>query len=137
MAHPTPQELDTLAAAAAASATAAATEEASAVDYGDQTVLAYGATGEKVARLVNLLASAGHATNHVIKGGPPVLDLSVLADVEAFQIEAGLHPGEGELATAEIPAGVEGQLVEALTWQALYEKAAALAAPGQEAPAGG
>jgi hypothetical protein len=127
MAHNlTPQEIDAL----AAEHTAAIETPAAPPTY---TTLAYGATGDCVTRLVDLLAVLGHANNTVIKGGPPVLDDSVLADVRAAQ--ASLNVTEPELLeSAAITVGVKGELIGDATWHALYT--AAGIALDQEAAAG-
>lgn len=119
----TTQQIDELAAAKAAEI-----EQESPVDYGDETTLAYGATGECVTRLVNLLASLGYDTNKVVKGGAPILDDSVLVDVAKAQAELGVS--EPELATPDlIPVGVKGTIVGAPTWSALYAAAEAKLSP--------
>jgi peptidoglycan hydrolase-like protein with peptidoglycan-binding domain len=119
----TTQQIDQLAAEQAAQV-----EQESPVDYGDETTLAFGATGECVQRLVNLLASLGYTTNKVIKGGSPVLDETVLADVSKAQNVLGVS--EPELTTPDlIPVGVKGTIVGAPTWAALYSAAEAKLSP--------
>jgi hypothetical protein len=124
MAHQlTPEEIDAQAAAIAAGEEPAK-EEHIAPALPNETTLAYGANGECVAKLVNLLAVLGYNTNDVIKGGPPKLDESVLVDVRAAQ--QALDVAEPELTEpAAIPVGVKGELVGVATWTALYEAAAA------------
>lgn len=125
MAHTqlTPEEVDAQAAAIAAGEEPAKGENlASALPA--ETTLAYGAEGECVTKLVNLLAVLGHNSNAVIKGGVPLLDESVLVDVRAAQEALDVLEPEVTL-PAEIPVGVKGELVGAATWSALYEAAAA------------
>jgi len=129
MAHqPTQAQIDQAAAAAAAQVREETPEAPQ-----PQTTLAYGAQGECVTKLVDLLALLGYDTNDVVKGAPPVLDEAVLADVRAAQ--AALAVSEPELTTAaEIPVGVKGELVGEATWAALY-KAAAAKLEAEQAPA--
>jgi peptidoglycan hydrolase-like protein with peptidoglycan-binding domain len=88
------------------------------------TTLAYGASGECVTKLVDLLALLGYDTNDVIKGTATTLDESVLVDVRAAQ--AALNVTEPELTeAAQIPVGVKGELVGEATWNALYAAAEA------------
>lgn len=130
MAHQlTNDQVDALAAEHAANVTAAT--PAAPATY---TTLAYGAEGEEVTKLVDLLAVLGYDTNTVIKGGPATLDETVLADVKAAQ--ASLQVTEPQLAVPmpDIPIGVKGQLVGQATWNALYAAAAAkLETPEQQA----
>lgn len=124
MAHSlTPQEIDEAAATAAGEA-AAGHVDAAAQPQEQEATLAYGAEGECVTKLVNLLALLGHAMNDVVKGGHPILDQTVLTDVLHAQEE--LQVVEPDLILpAEIPVGVKGALVGKATWGALYEAAAA------------
>lgn len=136
MAHVTREEIDSRAAEEAATITAqdkAAQAEADATQA--ETTLAYGAQGECVSKLVDLLAMLGFATNNVIKGGPPILDETVLVDVRAAQ--AALEVKEPELTLdTDIPVGVEGELIGDSTWNALYAAAEQKIA-AQEPPAAG
>jgi hypothetical protein len=81
-------------------------------------LLAYGARGEAVARLVDLLAYLGHESNSVIKGGPAILDETVIADVRAAQDALSVDEPESS-------NGVEGELIGEPTWTALYAAAEA------------
>lgn len=124
--HPSRTELDQLAAEQAAS-----TPEPAAVNVPIETALAYGATGEGVTRLVNLLKLLGYDRSTVAQGAPPVLDEAVLADVRAAQANLGVsEPGVHQ--AADLPAGITGTIVGTATWDALYAAAAAKAA--QETP---
>lgn len=134
MAHQlTRNEVDALAASAAAPIIAEAEATAAAVPPAE-TTLAYGASGECVTKLVDLLAVLGYATNNVIKGAAPELDASVLADVQAAQTALGASEPEVTL-PADIPVGVKGTLVGQATWNALYTAAEAKLAPPALAPA--
>lgn len=141
MAHQmTREEIDTLAATEAQSITAeaeAAAATAAAQAQASETTLAYGATGSCVQQLVDLLAVLGHASNSVIKGGPPILDESVLADVRAAQTELAVTEPEVTV-PADIPIGVKGELVGNTTWNALYAAAGTkLVLVSSSAPASG
>jgi hypothetical protein len=115
MAHLTADEVDALASKAASAEEPAKTE--SLLPGPARPTLAYGAEGANVTKLVDLLAVLGHATNDVIKGGAPKLDEGVLIDVRAAQSALGV---------VEPPLGdIEGELVGAATWGALYEAATA------------
>lgn len=116
MAHQlTPEQVDEAAAAIAAGEEPAKIENLASPAAGEPT-LAYGAEGDSVTKLVNLLAVIGHNTNNVIKGEHPRVDESVLVDVRAAQTQLGV---------SEPPiAGYEGELVGPATWTALYEAAA-------------
>lgn len=128
MAHQSNAEVD-----AAAAAEVATIEHAPAAEQ--YTTLAYGASGECVTQLVNLLAVLGYDSNDVVKGGPAVLDQSVLADVAATRTALGISQPE-VLTAAEIPVGVKGELVDQALWAALYDAAAAkLAPPASASPA--
>jgi len=124
MAHQlSPDEVDALAAEAAA-AEEPAKDESLTGPVPAETTLAYGAEGECVTKLVNLLAVLGFTSNAVIQGGAPRLDESVLANVRAAQQQ--LDVAEPEVTSPdEIPVGVKGELVGTATWAALYEAAAA------------
>lgn len=108
MAHKTEQEIDDQAAALAASREAPG-EQAAVLD---RPTLAFGAEGENVTKLVNLLEVLGFDTNSVIKGAPARLEESVLADVRAFRLAQAV----------EEPAvdGLEGEVIGPVTWAALY-----------------
>lgn len=122
MAHnPTNSEVDQLAANAASQVEQA--DHAEAVQY---TTLAYGASGEKVTQLVNLLAVLGHDTNTVIHGAEPVLDASVLADVSAARQQLGVPYTQP---VTDVGAGVLGALIDAPLWEALYAAASAKLEP--------
>jgi peptidoglycan hydrolase-like protein with peptidoglycan-binding domain len=124
MAHKlTPDEVDQLAAAAAAG-DVAPHEEDLASPLAAEPLLAYGAQGDKVTKLVNVLAVLGFNTNDVVKGGPPKLDESVLVDVRAAQAELGISEVD-VVPAADVAVAVEGELVGNATWSALYEAAAA------------
>jgi hypothetical protein len=124
MAHQlTQQEVDERAAAAAAAEEPVATEELAAPPT-PSTILAYGAEGECVAKLANLLAVLGYNQNNVIKSGSAKLDESVLVDVRAAQQQLGVSEPE-LLEPADIAVGVKGELIGEATWHALYEAAAA------------
>lgn len=125
MAHQlTQEEVDERAAAAAAAEEPVKTEQLAA-SPAPSTVLAYGAEGEDVAKLVNLLAVLGYNQNSVIKsGGTAKLDESVLVDVRAAQQQLGVEE-PASLEAADIPVGVAGELIGEATWHALYEAAAA------------
>jgi hypothetical protein len=118
MAHQlTPQEVDELA-ADAAKKIEPTPEEHLASPLAGEMVLAYGAEGENVTKLVNVLTVLGFSTNSVVKGGQPILDVSVLEDVKAAQLQLGvIEPA--------VNGGVEGELVGTATFTALYEAAAA------------
>lgn len=136
MAHQlTRDEIDQLAATQAASITAQA--EASASDIPPaETTLAYGASGECVTQLVDLLAVLGYDTNSVIKGGTPVLDETVLVDVRKAQ--QNLQAKEPEVTLpVDIPVGVKGELVGSATWNALYTAAELKLTPADEASGSG
>lgn len=134
MAHQMTREaIDQAAAAEAAGLTAA--DEAAATDTPTaETTLAYGAQGDCVTKLVDLLAVLGFATNTVIKGGPPILDESVLVDLRAAKAELSISELE-VIMPSEIPLCVKGELVATATWNALY--AAAEAKLNPPAPAAG
>jgi hypothetical protein len=135
MAHQlTREEVDQLAATEAASITTQA--EASASSGVPETTLAYGAQGECVTKLVDLLAVLGYSTNSVIKGGPPIIDETVLADLRMAQGELGVTEPEVTL-PAEIPVGVKGELVGTTTWNALYAAAEQKLGGQASASAGG
>jgi hypothetical protein len=119
----TPQQVDERAAAIAA-ADEPIVADPLASPLPGETTLAYGAEGESVTKLVNLLAVLGYVTNDVIKGGPPKLDESVLADVRAAQEALAVEVSDVTL-PVDIPVGVEGELVGTATWAALYGAAAA------------
>jgi hypothetical protein len=89
-----------------------------------QTTLAYGAQGDCVQQLVELLNLLGHHTNTVIAGGPPILDQSVLEDLRAVKDELQIVEPES-LTPAEIPTVIKGELVGQNTWHRLYEAAQA------------
>lgn len=119
MAHQlTAEQVDAQAAAIAAGEAPAKQEN---LDPGPPTepILAVGASGETVQKLVNLLAVLGYTSNDVIKGGTPRLDESVLVDVRAAQqaLDVVEPPVEAPI--------IEGELVGPSTWAALYEAAAA------------
>ncbi len=136
MAHQfTRDEVDQLAATEAASIT---TQEETAASEAPpaQTTLAYGATGECVQKLVDLLAVLGYTTNATIKGGPPLLDDSVLTDVHAAQQALGITEPEVTI-PADIPVGVKGELVGTATWNALYTAAAEKLTPPAGSDASG
>jgi len=125
MAHQTREQLDAIAAQHSTDIADQLPPEAA-----PETTLAYGATGPFVTRLVDLLALLGFTTNTVIKGGPPVLDVSVLADVDAARAHLDIHeagtvnPEAPEVMRPdEIPVGVKGELVGRRTWDGLYEAA--------------
>jgi hypothetical protein len=124
------EEIDTAAAAAAAQVKEQFPELPA-----PMATLAYGAGGEFVTKLVDLLALLGYDTNNVIKGAPPILDESVLVDVRAAK--AALDVAVPELTEpAAITVGVEGELVDEATWSALYAAAEAkLEAAPAAAPA--
>lgn len=94
-----------------------------------EPVLAQGATGPAVVRLVKLLAHAGYSSNSIAHGenAANVLDRSVMADVERFW---GDHPDARE--PDELFAGRDGAIHELrgtwvgpYTWQSLYDLAGA------------
>lgn len=143
MAHQlSPDEVDALAADQAATIEPAKEDHLSA-PLGAEAILAYGAEGEPVTKLVNVLAVLGHSTNSVIHGGPARLDETVLVDVRTAQAELGISepdPLTVILSPEEGSASVEivGELVGARTLKALYEAAAAKLESEQaaDAPAG-
>lgn len=96
-----------------------------------ETTLAYGAEGECLTKLVDLLALLGFATNDVIHGKSTMLDETVLADVAAAQKALDIHelPGDELLEPAGIPVGVKGTLITTATWDGLYAAAATHVAP--------
>lgn len=85
------------------------------------TVLAYGATGECVTRLVDLLAATGHLTRSPLQ--ITSVDQLLLADVAAAQAALGVSEPEF-MAPDQLPGGVKGTLVGQATWDALYAAAA-------------
>jgi hypothetical protein len=100
----------------------------------NEPILATGATGEHVVRLVKLLAHAGYANNTIVRGenGHNILDTSVMGDVRRFW---GDHPDAVEPDTlyAGREAAVselQGSWVGPHTWQKLYELAGAPLAIG-------
>jgi hypothetical protein len=111
-----------------AAATAAATIETP-IQTPAETTLAYGAEGEDLKKLVDLLALLGYATNDVLTGASSRLDESVLVDLRAAQTELGAPDGAAWIPASEIGAGVLGELVDSGTWDALYEAAAAKVHP--------
>lgn len=123
MAHANRAEIDQ-AAHEAALVTQEALPDAEAVEK----VLAYGAEGDGVSKLVDLLAYLGHATNNVIKGGEPVLDASVLADVDAAleELNAKEAAHVRVLEAGDVPPeGVEGVFVGHQALDVLYAAAEA------------
>ena len=140
MAHQlTPQEVDALAADQAATLEPPAEDHLSA-PLGTEPILAYGAEGEPVTKLVNVLAVLGHATNSVLHGGPPRLDETVLVDVRAAQAALGISEPDPLVlgvqgAAAATTIVVLGELVGATTLKALYEAAAAKLETEQAPPA--
>jgi hypothetical protein len=125
MAHQmTPDEVDAAAASHAASEQPAKQENL-ATPLAELPGLAYGAEGENVIKLVNVLAVLGYDSNDVIKGGEPRLDESVLVDVRAAQAALDILPAtEIPGGDPQLASGVEGELVCQTTWAALYEAAA-------------
>jgi hypothetical protein len=122
---PSPEEI---AAAAHQQATAAGTaiapqaEEQPAVQEAvtvthKEPILASGAAGPIVRKLVDLLAVCGHATNTIITGDNPggVLDNSVMSDVRAFRTQYDITEDPG--------LEIAGDFIGPYTWQALYEHA--------------
>ena len=108
MAHKlTSDQVDALAAEDAAVTTKQIDEIAAdeAANLAPGPVLAEGAEGDEVTRLVNLLALLGYRTNDVIKGGPPKLDATVLADVHSAQVALAVTDADG---------------IGPATWSALY-----------------
>jgi hypothetical protein len=96
-----------------------------------EPVLAQGATGEAVQRLVKLLAYAGYASNSVVNAAESnpagALDTSVMSDVERLWND---HPEARE--SDELYYGREGDVRELRgswvgphTWQVLYNLASA------------
>lgn len=127
MAHQlTPDEVDQLAADHAATIEPVQEEHLSG-PLAKEATLAYGAEGEPVTKLVNVLSVLGYDTNKVIHGGPARLDETVLADVRAAQEAIGLS--EPPVLTIQDAGGniaeLIGELVGPTTLTALYEAAAA------------
>lgn len=131
MAH----NMDRSAIDAAAEAAAAAIEPPAPTDNDNALpFLAYGAEGEDVTKLVDLLALLGYATNDVVHGNGSQLNESVLADLRAAQLALDVHEQPYDQAVTSIPNGVFGELVTQTTWDALYEAAAAKVEAEQAQP---
>ena len=107
-----------------AASTAAATIETPDITPAEIT-LAYGAEGDALKKLVDLLALLGYATNDVLTGASTRLDESVLADLRAAQADLALPQGVQTVDAPDIGLGVTGELVDSTTWDALYTAAAA------------
>jgi hypothetical protein len=84
-------------------------------DIAPPPTLAYGATGEHVSKLMNLLSAAGHHLEAAAAAEIPVLSHEVLDAVSAFRHEVGVVEPEVE--------HVLGELVGPETWKALYQAA--------------
>lgn len=136
MAHQLTQaEIDAIDAAASEQAVQTTAEISATPLLGAETTLAYGAEGDCVQKLVELLNLLGYHNNSVIAGGPPILDQSVLNDVRAAQEDLAVK--EPELTPpSEIPVGVEGEIVGPTTWNALYTAAQTKLNPPAPAPGG-
>jgi hypothetical protein len=119
MAHKTRDEID-----AQARAHSQATTQELPPEPPAETALTIGASGANVSKLVDLLALLGYATNTVIKGGPPVLDESIMVDVRAAIAAHDLptlHAAEGLSDVAkQLPLGIEGEVVTQSLWNGLY-----------------
>jgi hypothetical protein len=90
-----------------------------------QPILTFGANGEPVKQLVELLAACGHATNKVIRGESPdaIFDTTVMSDVQAFLSQHGLAEPDELYAGQPAPiAEIRGKWVGPHTWQALYDE---------------
>jgi hypothetical protein len=103
-----------------------------------ETTLAYGAEGECLTKLVDLLALLGYQSNDVLSGKSTMLDATVLADVAAAEAALDFHEAAGDelLAPAEIAVGVKGHLITSTTWDALYAAAAIKVQHGEAQTAG-
>ncbi len=80
-----------------------------------EPILASGAAGPVVKRLVDLLAVCGHDSNTIIAGENPgnVFDNTVMSDVKAFRAAQNIQ---------EDPSlDIAGDFVGPATWQALYD----------------